>query len=119
MVCLTHHAHTQYALTWEIQEASIADSASSSLAVMAHRAPTSLPTACSVSVAFSAHQTAAFSKVGHQLLLGGHLARFVRKGCTACMTGSISEEEQHWVSMAGSDMTPVPPGCGDIGNTEH
>ena len=49
------------ALTWEIQEASIADSASSSLAVMAHRAPTSLPTACSVSVAFSAPQTAAFS----------------------------------------------------------
>lgn len=41
--------------TCEIQEASMADSASSSLAVMAHSAPTILPTACSVSVAFSAH----------------------------------------------------------------
>ena len=57
-------------ITWEIQEASIADSASSSLAVMAHRAPTSLPTACSVSVAFSAHQTVAFSRVASPIAVG-------------------------------------------------
>ncbi len=42
--------------TWEIQEASMADSASSSRAVMAQSAPTSLPTACSVSVARSARK---------------------------------------------------------------
>ncbi len=54
--------------TWEIQEASMADSASSSRAVMAHSAPTSLPTACSVSVARSARY--ALSAQERQMIYG-------------------------------------------------
>ena len=48
--------------TWDIHEASMADCASSSRAVIAHMAPSTRPTACSVPVAFPAvnwkpHQT--------------------------------------------------------------